>query len=84
MQATTRVTRWRARHRRVRPPRLGGRTLTYRELWRRARVAGIYTRNVPGFRRALRDMVRATPTAPFLLGIVDPQLIAEDARALRG
>lgn len=97
MQATTRITRWQARHWRLRarhrrPDRLT-RTLTYREALRRGR-AGIYAPSPRGLGRAFRDLWRATPpllvqalmTANFQSPsrFTSDAAIAEDAQKLRG
>lgn len=96
MQATTRVTRWRARHWKVQPWRQRPtRTLTYREVWRRAKVPGIYPRSLRGAARAFRDVSRATahPLAVqtvLTIGLSAPpritsdDIIAQDAARLRG
>lgn len=46
-----------------------GRTLTFRELARRGRRPGLYTRDMAGFRRAYADMINAVPCVRFLLGL---------------
>ena len=96
MQATTRVTRWRARHwrlrpRHLRPPDWRMRKLTYREVVRRAE-ARVYPRSWRGVGQCYRDLIRATSYVYFTMKIgraftwryTTPQIIAEDRESLRG
>jgi pyruvate carboxylase len=95
MQATTAASRRRARQWRLRPTNHRSRTLTYREVMRRAQVPGIYPRSPRGVWRAFRDLGRATAhpvlvdalmaVGGYGMGVVRPstrESIAEDAGKL--